>query len=67
MEYGVLDKPLEYLCDVAHTQARFLGLLNDGEMGWQVKDERERVSKFIIEGGNSYGGKSESGCNLRPF
>ncbi len=58
MEYGVLDRPLEYLCDIAHTQARFLGLLNDGEMGWQVTDWRERVSKFAIEGGYSYGNKN---------
>ena len=42
-EYGTLDTPVEYLCDVAHEQARFLGWLKDGESAWTVKAWRERI------------------------
>lgn len=41
-EHGVLDTPVEYLCQVAHAQARDLGLLAPGERAWEVKDWRER-------------------------
>jgi len=34
-EYGTLDTPVEYLCEVAHAQARDLGLLPEGRMGWE--------------------------------
>ena len=34
-EHGTLDTPVEYLCEVAHAQARDLGILKDGEMGWE--------------------------------
>ncbi len=44
MEYGTLDTPVDYFCDIAHTQARFLGLLNDGEMGWSVGNWKARIS-----------------------
>lgn len=42
-EYGTQDTPVEYLCDVAHEQARFLGWLKDGESAWTVKAWRERI------------------------
>ena len=51
-EHGTLDTPVEYLCEVAHTQARFLGLIKDGERAWEVEDWRQRISEFI-------GGKDE--------
>jgi radical SAM protein with 4Fe4S-binding SPASM domain len=35
-EHGTLDTPVEYLCEVAHTQARWLGWLCDGEVGWDT-------------------------------
>lgn len=41
-EYGVLDKPVEYLCQVAHTQAHDLGLLRINERAWEVKNWRPR-------------------------
>jgi len=47
MEYGTLDTPVEYLCEVAHTQARYLGLLGKDEMGWEVSRWRERISRFV--------------------
>ena len=59
MEYGNLDTPVEYLCEVAHTQARFLGLLKEGEMAWEVADWKERIKDFvredILKGVKSYG------------
>ena len=37
-EHGTFDTPVEYLCQVAHAQARDLGLLRDGEQAWEVSD-----------------------------
>jgi radical SAM protein with 4Fe4S-binding SPASM domain len=45
-EHGTLDTPVEYLCQVAHAQARDLGLLQAGEQAWAVSDWRERVKAF---------------------
>ncbi|MBN1471903.1 MAG: radical SAM protein [Syntrophaceae bacterium] len=36
-EHGTLDTPVEYLCDVAHAQARFLDWLKKGEKAWEKK------------------------------
>jgi len=47
MEHGTLDTPVEYLCAVAHAQARFLGLLNDNENSWDVENGKERVARFV--------------------
>ncbi len=49
MEHGVLDRPVEYLCDIAHGQARYIGLLSEGEKAWEV-DGRQRVERFTQEG-----------------
>lgn len=46
MEHGTLDTPVEYYCQIAHVQARYLGLVKDGEPAWEVKDWKERVRKF---------------------
>ena len=46
MEHGTLDTPVEYLCTVAHAQARYLGLLNDNENSWDVESGKERVGRF---------------------
>jgi len=35
-EHGTLDTPVEYLCDVAHAQARWLGWLGPGEHAWEA-------------------------------
>ncbi len=45
-EYGTLDTPVEYLCEIAHLQAKDLGLLEGNEKGWEVKNWRERVSSL---------------------
>ena len=46
MEYGTLDTPVEYLCDVAHAHARYLGLIVADEKAWVVIDGCERVERF---------------------
>ncbi|HNW38871.1 MAG TPA: radical SAM protein [Candidatus Omnitrophota bacterium] len=46
IEYGTLDTPVEYLCDIAHVQARFLGLIGENEMAWDVQEWKQRVDKF---------------------
>lgn len=45
-EHGNLDTPVEYYCDVAHAQARRLGLVAEGERGWEVEDWRERIDSL---------------------
>jgi radical SAM protein with 4Fe4S-binding SPASM domain len=42
-EHGTYDTPVDYLCDVAHAQGRWLGWLSDGEKGWEVAEWRQRV------------------------
>ena len=46
MEHGTLDTPVEYLCEIAHTQAGYLGLLEQGEMAWEVTNWKERIKNF---------------------
>jgi len=46
MEHGTLDTPVEYLCDIAHAQARFLGLLGKNEKAWEVKEWKQRIDNF---------------------
>ncbi len=43
VEHGTLDTPVEYLCEVAHAQARYLGWLGENEQGWEVMNWQERV------------------------
>jgi MoaA/NifB/PqqE/SkfB family radical SAM enzyme len=45
-EHGTLDTPVEYLCDVAHAQARYLGLITDQENAWKVEDWQGRIHLF---------------------
>ena len=45
-EHGTLDTPVEYLCKVAHAQARYLGLLIEDENAWEVEDASERVRRL---------------------
>lgn len=46
MEDGSLDTPIEYLCESAHSQARYIGLLKDGEKSWEVDNWQERIVKI---------------------
>jgi radical SAM protein with 4Fe4S-binding SPASM domain len=45
-EHGTLDTPVEYLCEVAHAQARYLGLIEPDEWAWEVRNGDERIHKF---------------------
>jgi len=45
-EHGTLDTPVEYLCQVAHSQARYLGLLDGNERAWEVVDWQARLQKL---------------------
>ena len=45
-EHGTLDTPVEYLCESAHAQARYLGWLGENERAWEVEDWRERLARF---------------------
>jgi len=47
-EHGTLDTPVEYLCQVAHAQARGLGLLEAGEKAWEIEEWPERVDRAWI-------------------
>jgi len=48
-EHGTLDTPVDYLCEVAHAQARYLGLLRKSESAWRVTDWRDRTRGFASE------------------
>ena len=43
-EHGTLDTPVEYCCEVTQAKARFIGLLEEGELPWDVVDGKERVT-----------------------
>lgn len=49
MEHGTLDTPVAYLCDSAHAQARYLGLLKDNEQAWEVENWEERIKIFCTK------------------
>ena len=46
IEHGTLDTPVDYCCEIAQIQARFLGLLGEGERPWEVANWNERVKIF---------------------
>ncbi len=49
MEHGTLDTPVDYLCDIAHLEARELGLLGEGEKAWEVKDAKARLEALRVK------------------
>ncbi|HNQ50755.1 MAG TPA: radical SAM protein [Candidatus Omnitrophota bacterium] len=58
MEHATLDTPVEYHCRVAHAQARYLGLLEKDEYGWEVREWKKRIYDFCGEG-DVYGQKAK--------
>ena len=46
-EFGTLDTPVPYFCEVTHAQARWLGLLAEDEHAWEVEDWQARLDEFI--------------------
>lgn len=49
MEHGVLDAPVDSLCEAAHAGARAIGLLRPDERGWEVREAGARVEAFDEE------------------
>ncbi|MBN1893038.1 radical SAM protein, partial [bacterium] len=49
MEHGTLDTPVEYLCQVAHGQARYLGFVARDENAWELEPDewRRRLDRFV--------------------
>lgn len=47
MEYGVLDRPVEYACEFTHYLAKHLGILIEGEKTWRVSDGEIRLKHFF--------------------
>ena len=47
MEHGTLDTPVEYLCEIAHVQAIYLGLIKEGERAWEISNWQERIGHFV--------------------
>ena len=43
-EFGTLDTPIDYFCQIAHEQARYLGWLNENEFAWEIRNWRDRIS-----------------------
>jgi radical SAM protein with 4Fe4S-binding SPASM domain len=46
LEHGTLDTPVEYRCEIAHVQAKCLGLLGRDEKAWEILDWSERIRNF---------------------
>lgn len=46
IEHGTLDTPVEYICAITHTKARYAGILGGGEKAWKVRDGRQRMERF---------------------
>jgi radical SAM protein with 4Fe4S-binding SPASM domain len=60
LEHGTLDTPVEYLCEIAHAQALYLGLVEPGEKAWEVLDWEDRIKKLSQSKGNSrYGHRGD--------
>ena len=49
IEHGTLDTPVEYLCDVAHTNAKCIGLIGESEKAWEVDDWGQRIERISIK------------------
>lgn len=47
METRSLDGWPEHFCEFTHAQARFIGLLDEGEKSWMVTDWKRRIKNLI--------------------
>ncbi len=55
IEHGNLDTPVDYCCQIAHCEARLLGLLKKNEYSWNVKNWKIRLESFLKQGGTNAG------------
>lgn len=46
MEHGNLTTPADYYCEIAHAEARILGLLHDGEKGWEIESLHSSQARY---------------------
>jgi radical SAM protein with 4Fe4S-binding SPASM domain len=46
MEHGTLDTPVTYHCEIAHAQAKCLGLLKKNENAWEINDWKKRIGSL---------------------
>ncbi len=46
-EHGVLDKPVSFLCQLAHAQAEYWGVVQEGEKAWEIEDWDGRINKLM--------------------
>ena len=46
VEYGTLDTPVEYFCQIGHSMAEHLGLLKKSEKAWKIKNWKKRLKVF---------------------
>lgn len=46
MEHGTLDTPVIYRCEIAHVQAKYLGLLKKNEKAWEINDWKKRIGSL---------------------
>ncbi len=55
-EFGDLYKISEYICEIAHLEAKHLGLVKEEENAWDIHNWKERLENFVTEGlrKNSY-------------
>ncbi|MFQ6066728.1 MAG: radical SAM protein [bacterium] len=49
MEHGVLDEPVDYLCEIAHAEAVWLGLLREEEKAWKVETRNESKRLAVLQ------------------
>lgn len=47
VEHGTLDTPVDYHCEVTHSQGRALGILAGREKAWEVEDPEERIKNML--------------------
>lgn len=45
-EHGTLDTPVDYFCEIAHTEARVLGLLGKDEKAWEFSEWKDRIKRL---------------------
>jgi hypothetical protein len=38
---------VEYLCEIAHVQAEYLGMLKKGERAWEIRDWKKRIELIV--------------------
>ncbi|MCJ7773598.1 MAG: radical SAM protein [Desulfobacterales bacterium] len=46
MEHGTLDTPVNYVCDITHIKARYLGIISETEKTWEVDNWEDRIMRF---------------------